>query len=194
MDAMPSTRKPAKNADATASSQGAKGGQRDLARKKATVRRPGGGTILLLGVVIIAIAMLSPTVNQLIQQRQRIADLEQTISDTQADITALETERARWDDPAFIKQQARGRLLLVEPGDTTYIVVDSGPADVPLPPEDVSVDQHATKNDSAELFLGTLIQSAGANTAPESSPEHSAPATTPAPTDAHATIEESTAP
>ena len=132
-------------------------------RPGASARRPGGGTILLLIVLVIAVATLSPTINQLIQQQQRIRDLEHGINDTNADITALETERARWDDPAYVKQQARGRLLMVEPGDQTYLVVDGATTTPPPVPVEVSVEQQATKSDPTELYLGTLIRSATAD-------------------------------
>lgn len=146
-------------------------------RRGPSARRPGGGTILLLVVVVIAVAILSPTINQLIQQQQRIRDLQQGIADTSAQITELHTERARWDDPAYVKQQARGRLLLVEPGDTTYVVVDRDPSVTPVAPVEVSVEQQATQSDPAELYLGTLIQSANADEAPQ--PPASDPAPTP---------------
>ncbi|WP_185715003.1 FtsB family cell division protein [Gulosibacter macacae] len=131
-------------------------------------RRPTGGSLLLIGVLIIGVGMLTPTVNQLISQQQRIRDLEADIATASADLDQLTTEKARWDDPAYVRAQARGRLLFVEPGDTSYFVVDSGGQRAPLAPVDVSVDMHETKSDPAALYLESLIRAANADSAPTS--------------------------
>lgn len=49
---------------------------------------------------------------------------EQEIRDRQSRVDELETELARWDDPAYVKAQARERLGWVMPGETGYRVVD----------------------------------------------------------------------
>lgn len=125
--------------------------------------------MLILVALVVAVATLSPTLQQLISQRQHIAQLEEEIATTSASIDDLEQEQARWDDPAYVKAQARGRLLFVEPGDTTYVVVDDSSTRVPSESVEVSVDVHETETESSELFLDSLIRAATAD-APQETP------------------------
>jgi len=39
-------------------------------------------------------------------------------------LDALTTQRARWNDPAYIRAQARDRLFYVMPGETSYLVIN----------------------------------------------------------------------
>ena len=125
--------------------------------------------MLILVVLVGAVATIAPTINQLVQQQQRIRALEEEIAVATQRAEALSTERARWDDPAYIRSQARGRLLFVEPGDTTYVVLDTDGDRTPVAPTDVSVEQHVTRSDPATLYLDSLIRASGADapTAPE---------------------------
>ena len=137
---------------------------------KRPARRPTGGSLLLLVVLVGAVALLAPTINQLVAQQQRIRALEEEIAVATDAAEALETERARWDDPSFVKSQARGRLLFVEPGDTAYTVLDTSGDRTPTAPVDVSVDQHVTDSDPAALYLDSLIRASEAEPpAPEAS-------------------------
>lgn len=125
--------------------------------------------MLILVALVVAVATLSPTIQQLIGQRQHIAQLEEEISITTENIEDLEQSQARWDDPAYVRAQARGRLLFVEPGDTTYVVIDESTPRAPYEPVDVSVEVHETKTDSGELFLDSLIRASTAD-APQETP------------------------
>ena len=81
------------------------------------------GRLLALGVVMLAITvLLAPSVHTWVQQRSEIAALEAEIARTQAEQQDLERQLDRWEDPAYIRQQARDRIFLVMPGDRTYLV------------------------------------------------------------------------
>lgn len=125
--------------------------------------------MLILVALVVAVATLSPTIQQLIGQRQHIAQLEAEIATTADNIETLEQEQARWDDPAYVKAQARGRLLFIEPGDTTYVVIDDASPRAPYQTLDVSVEVHETKTESGELFLDSLIRASTAD-APQETP------------------------
>ncbi|NUU32856.1 septum formation initiator family protein [Arthrobacter sp. C9C5] len=84
------------------------------------------GRLLALGVVMIAITiMLAPTVRIFLEKRAEIADLEAEISAQQAKQTDLKREVSRWQDPNYVKQQARDRINMVMPGETGYWVYGS---------------------------------------------------------------------
>lgn len=134
---------------------------------RAPRRRLQGSSLLMLVALFLGVAMLAPTVQQVIGQRQRIADLEGTIATTQADIDRLNAEKLRWDDPAYVVAQARGRLLFVQPGDTTYLVLDGSPAPVAADGRDIASDQHETDSDPVALLLDSLIRSASTQPGPQ---------------------------
>ena len=58
-----------------------------------------------------------------LEQRDHIGDLKGQIALRQASIDDLEREKRRWEDPAFVRQQAR-ELNYVMPGETAYVVLD----------------------------------------------------------------------
>lgn len=134
-----------------------------------TTRRPTGGSILLLIVLVVSVAMIVPTIQQLISQRQHIAELESEIAQSQEQIAQVNEQTSRWEDPAYIRAEARGRLLFVEPGDTTYVVIDDESLPAVENEPDVSTDLHETRTDSTELFLDSLIRANDAQ-APQETP------------------------
>ena len=84
------------------------------------------GRLLALGVVMIAITiMLAPTVRIFLEKRAEIAALEADISAKQAKQTDLKRQVSRWQDPNYVKQQARDRINMVMPGETGYWVYGS---------------------------------------------------------------------
>ncbi|MFC9351225.1 septum formation initiator family protein [Arthrobacter sp. NPDC057013] len=87
------------------------------------------GRMLALAVVMVAITiMLAPTVKIFIDKRAEIAALQSDIADSKADQDNLKRQVSRWQDPNYVKQQARDRINMVMPGETGYWVFGS---DVP---------------------------------------------------------------
>ena len=76
-------------------------------------------------VLVLAVLMVSyaSSLRAYLQQRAHINDLKASIAQHEADIDALEAEKARWDDPAFVRTQARQRLGYVMPGEKSYLVL-----------------------------------------------------------------------
>jgi hypothetical protein len=69
-----------------------------------------------------------------LEQRDHIRSVRAEVAKHEAEIRALEREADRWKDPAFIKAQARERLLFVMPGEVGYQVIDANGK--PLDPVD----------------------------------------------------------
>jgi hypothetical protein len=59
-----------------------------------------------------------------LQQRSQIQDLKDQIATTSASIDAMENEKRRWNDDAYLEQQAREHVGFVFPGETPYQVID----------------------------------------------------------------------
>lgn len=88
------------------------------------------GRIAALIVVFAFFAvMLVPTVNYYRTQMAQISELRASIAAMEAQRDELKAEIARWDDPLYIKQQARERINLVMPGEKLYMVVGEKPED-----------------------------------------------------------------
>ena len=84
------------------------------------------GRMLALLVVMIAITiMLAPTVKIFFEKRAEIAALQADISAKQVQQDELRRQVSRWQDPNYVKQQARDRINMVMPGETGYWVFGS---------------------------------------------------------------------
>ena len=81
------------------------------------------GRMLALAVVMIAITiLLAPTVKIFLEKRAEISALEAEIASRKAEQTELNKQISRWQDPNYVKQQARDRINMVMPGETGYWV------------------------------------------------------------------------
>lgn len=78
--------------------------------------------VIMLSLVVLGAWVLVPTLGTYIDQRQQIAALKAAVRVSEEQIAALEEERARWNDPAFITTQARERLYYFKPGEVVYLV------------------------------------------------------------------------
>ncbi|TIC81827.1 septum formation initiator family protein [Nocardioides sp. GY 10127] len=88
-------------------------------------RRPRltGRALVLLLVVGVLVVSYASSARAYLQQRSEITALQSQISETQASISDMETEKKRWKDEAYVEQQAR-ELGYVMPGETSYTVLD----------------------------------------------------------------------
>ncbi len=96
----------------------------------APVRRaPGGltGRAAVLGLVVCALVLsLAYPAKEFLAQRGEIGRLEQQQRDARDRVTALEERRRQLSDPAYVRAQARERLLFVLPGEKVYVVTAPG--------------------------------------------------------------------
>lgn len=80
---------------------------------------------MLAVVVLVAVLIIlyGGTFNAFIHQQSQIAQAKQQIQDYKDSIASLEAEIERWNDPEYVKAQARERLGWVLPGETGFRVV-----------------------------------------------------------------------
>jgi len=91
--------------------------------------------MVLFVVLLLAFVLLFPTVRAHLAQQAENRQLTQEVVAARERTEDLRAELDRWDDPAYVAAQARGRLAFVRPGETAYRVVD--PEIVPDPTEPV---------------------------------------------------------
>ncbi|WP_308012432.1 septum formation initiator family protein [Arthrobacter sp. M4] len=70
--------------------------------------------------------MLAPTVKIFFEKRSEISALENEIAAKKAEQENLKKQVSRWQDPSYVKQQARDRINMVMPGETGYWVFGGG--------------------------------------------------------------------
>lgn len=86
-------------------------------------RRPGSGrTFSLVAVFFIFALVLAPPIQNYFTQRAQINALRAQVDGDRAALEAARLELTRWQDPDYVKAQARERLHFVMPGERQYIV------------------------------------------------------------------------
>jgi cell division protein FtsB len=143
---------PAKGADGGGKGSGAHGASRTDGPATDDEQQPVpakafSGRMLALAVVMIAITvMLAPTVKIFFDKRAEIAALNADIAAREAEGNSLRQKVSRWQDPNYVKQQARDRINMVMPGETGYWVFGSD-----LPAGENSGQAGAAAQDPADL-------------------------------------------
>ncbi|MFF7992888.1 septum formation initiator family protein [Kitasatospora xanthocidica] len=80
-------------------------------------------TVLVL-VLCSLVAILAYPTRQFISQRAEISAQRAKADHARQQVEQLRREKARWQDPEYVKAQARARLHYAVPGETPYIAVD----------------------------------------------------------------------
>jgi cell division protein FtsB len=76
--------------------------------------------VLVLSVLMISYAS---SLKAYFQQHSQIQELKSQIASSESSIAALQSEKARWKDPAYVREQARARFGYLMPGQTSYVVI-----------------------------------------------------------------------
>ena len=105
--------------------------------------------MLVLVLVVLAVSYAS-SMRAYLEQRAHLAALEADIAESRANIEDLEREKERWDDPAFVRAQARERFGWVLPGEVAFQVIDEDGE--PLDNTETLSDPAAPVGDDAPLW------------------------------------------
>jgi cell division protein FtsB len=84
-------------------------------------------------VLVVLALLLAPYVRPWVNQRSQIAEADEQTRRLRQEVKDLTAQRKRWDDPAFVRAQARERLHFVMPGETGYVVLDDARANLTTP-------------------------------------------------------------
>ena len=118
--------------------------------------RVSGVTVLAVVVLVLGAVMLSPNITTFVQQQRELAQLRASVEEHRTAVEEIDAERARWKDPAYVRSQARDRLLYVMPGETQLSVID----DVLIPAESDEETESTlteTKTNWAREFASTFL-------------------------------------
>jgi cell division protein FtsB len=116
------------------------------------------------GVMVVLAVLLAPALRAYVAQQQQIAALRQHVADQRATVADLEQQRAAWDDPAYVKAQARSRLKFVMPGERAYNVIDAPPPKTPAPASPVKAATRTVHGDRpwfGDLWRSVEVAGAG---------------------------------
>ncbi|WP_170290655.1 FtsB family cell division protein [Kitasatospora atroaurantiaca] len=101
-------------------------------------------TVLVL-VLCSLVAILAYPTRQFISQRSDIAAQRAKADHAKQQVEQLRKERARWQDPEYVKAQARERLHYAMPGETPFVSVDPSPPATPKPSSGGTAPAQAAK-------------------------------------------------
>jgi cell division protein FtsB len=112
---------------------------------------------VLASIGVVLALLVLPYVQKWMVQRSEIATVRAENERARREVAALEAERRRWQDPDYVKAEARKRLFYVMPGETGFVVVDSGPRTAP--PSDPARAAAARVKDGDRPWFGDLWES-----------------------------------
>ncbi|WP_431277689.1 FtsB family cell division protein [Leifsonia poae] len=146
-----------------------------------------GFSLVMMGLLVVAVLILAPSLSSLIQQRQQIADQQKAVDALSAQVNGLKEQRARWNDPSYIRSQARDRLYYVMPGEVSYLVIDDRPpAAKAADNAPVSSKLQKTETDWVGTLFGSFMGAGLSEATPDQldgkAPAGTTPGTTPTPT------------
>lgn len=91
-------------------------------------RRTSGRALALWTIFLVLALAIAPPVKNYFTQRAQISALKSQLASDNKALEAARQELLLWQDPEYIKSQARERLHFVLPGERQYIVTENGTA------------------------------------------------------------------
>lgn len=134
--------------------------------------------ILITVVVAVLLAIAVPLRNYY-EGRSEIARLNDSIAALEQRKSDLETDIAKYQDPEYVKQEARRRLGVMEPGETAWRIIDPRMTQG----ENITTEQAPDERSWAEVVWDSLREVPQPQPAPEAlaaPAEPAAPAEQPA--------------
>ncbi|CAM5346811.1 FtsB family cell division protein [Leifsonia shinshuensis] len=138
-------------------------------------------SLVMMGAVVLAVVILAPSLQAFLAQRQQIADQQKAVQELSAQVDALKEQRARWNDPSYIRAQARDRLYYVMPGEVSYLVIDDRAPAAKADTTPVSSKLQKTKTDWMDSLFGSLMGAGLTDATPAQLGGTPAPSPTPTP-------------
>ncbi|MGK0714682.1 FtsB family cell division protein [Leucobacter sp. W1153] len=114
-----------------------------------------GFTVLIVALIAVGAIIVSPTLSTYVQQQRELAELRESVQLNRDAVADADAERLKWQDPSYVRSQARGRLFYVMPGETQLNVID----DIVIPADSVEVTSEQLTRIQRN-WVHTLVSSA----------------------------------
>jgi cell division protein FtsB len=82
-------------------------------------------TLITIVLVVFGVSSIGPRLSDYFVMQTQIAQLEAKLEEAKKNLESITEEKKRWDDPVYIRAQARDRLFYVVPGEISYLVLDA---------------------------------------------------------------------
>jgi len=82
-------------------------------------------TMVTLALIVIGFFSVGPQLSEYFSMQTQIAQLNAKLDAGKKNLQNITAEKKRWDDPVYIRAQARDRLFYVVPGEVSYLVLDA---------------------------------------------------------------------
>lgn len=122
-------------------------------------RQFSGRAVALLAVLFIAALIMAQPLQLLLEQQADITHAQQQLDQENEREQELETQLQRWEDPAFVQQQARERFNMVMPGEHQYLVIDDEEDKVAEPDPGVAPLDEDVELGWADRLWGSVLSS-----------------------------------
>lgn len=116
-----------------------------------------GFSLVMMGILVLAVIVLAPSLHNYAAQRQQITDLRATVRAAQATVDDARAQRERWNDRTYVITQARQRLSYVLPGDISFLVINDLPQKAPGT-DTAPVSKHIQEDDQVD-WMQTMFAS-----------------------------------
>jgi len=130
-------------------------------------------SVSVIIVIVLGTYLISPDVQSYLNQRRQIVEMQESIQQAKDAVVDMQAERDRWQDPVYIRSQARDRLYYVLPGEVSYLVMDSENLDLSDKSEtvgalladqrnadEISLEVSAAKENWVDSVLEVLLRAA----------------------------------
>jgi cell division protein FtsB len=122
----PASRKPAAKRPAKASKGSARAAALSQETRNWIASNFDVRNAVILIMIVLGVLTVAPNVQTYFSYRQQIADMQTQVDEAKKNLAEMAVERKRWDDPVYVRSQARQRLYYVLPGEVSYLVMDAG--------------------------------------------------------------------
>jgi len=130
-------------------------------------------SVSVILVIVLGTYLISPDVQSYLNQRRQIVEMQESIQQAKDEVQDMQAERDRWQDPVYIRSQARDRLYYVLPGEVSYLVMDAEGLDLSdksatlgallaqqRNADEISLEVSAAKENWVESVLEVLLRAA----------------------------------
>ena len=137
-------------------------------------------TATILAMFVVGVLTLAPSIQTWFSYRQQISDMQAQVAAAKQNLSDMTIERKRWDDPVYVRAQARQRLYYVLPGEVSYLVMDAGSVNTSDNSGTVGASLADTRNTTqisnkvtatsdnwVDLIAGSVIQAGTTQPAPK---------------------------